>query len=203
MPLDASYITTNLDCQFRLFSLLLAAYSGSLLLLIKACKCLQKTGWRSTLALTYGAIGVVYGDVGTSPLYVFSSTFTENTPSQTDVLGAMSIIFWTITLIVVVKYMLIVLLADDNGEGGHCFQVLLWLAMGQCLCASLYMLATALTCPAILLFRACSNVQWYSCLLPFVTEVCGDTIMIIISHVCRRDFCPLLSHMPFCRHETC
>ncbi|DBA83964.1 TPA: Potassium transporter, variant 2 [Trebouxia sp. C0004] len=80
-------------------------------------KC-KKRGWRSTLALTYSAIGVVYGDVGTSPLYVFSSTFTENTPSETDVLGAMSIIFWTITLIVVVKYMLIVLLADDNGEGG-------------------------------------------------------------------------------------
>ena len=65
----------------------------------------------------------MYGDVGTSPLYVFSSTFTENTPSETDVLGAMSIIFWTITLIVVVKYMLIVLLADDNGEGGHCLEV--------------------------------------------------------------------------------
>ncbi len=80
---------------------------------------LQKKGWRSTLALTYSAIGVVYGDVGTSPLYVFSSTFTENTPSETDVLGAMSIIFWTITLIVVVKYMLIVLLADDNGEGQY------------------------------------------------------------------------------------
>ncbi len=78
---------------------------------------LQKKGWRSTLALTYGAIGVVYGDVGTNPLYVFSSTFTENTPTETDVLGAMSIIFWTITLIVVVKYMLIVLMADDNGEG--------------------------------------------------------------------------------------
>lgn len=65
----------------------------------------------------HSAIGVVYGDVGTSPLYVFSSTFTENTPTETDVLGAMSIIFWTITLVVVVKYMLIVLLADDNGEG--------------------------------------------------------------------------------------
>lgn len=71
------------------------------------------------LALTYSAIGVIYGDVGTSPLYVFSSTFTSNTPTNTDVLGAMSIIFWTITLVVVVKYMLIVLLADDNGEGEH------------------------------------------------------------------------------------
>lgn len=78
---------------------------------------LQKKGWPSTFALAYSAVGVVYGDVGTSPLYVFSSTFTTGTPTETDVLGAMSIIFWTITLIVVVKYMLIVLLADDNGEG--------------------------------------------------------------------------------------
>lgn len=78
---------------------------------------LQKKSWRNTLALTYSAIGVVYGDVGTSPLYVFSSTFTEKIPTETDVLGAMSIIFWTITLIVVVKYMLIILMADDNGEG--------------------------------------------------------------------------------------
>ncbi|KAL0023251.1 hypothetical protein WJX79_010795 [Trebouxia sp. C0005] len=78
----------------------------------------RKKGWPSTFALAYSAVGVVYGDVGTSPLYVFSSTFTTDTPTETDVLGAMSIIFWTITLIVVVKYMLIVLLADDNGEGG-------------------------------------------------------------------------------------
>ncbi|KAL3135172.1 hypothetical protein ABBQ38_006263 [Trebouxia sp. C0009 RCD-2024] len=78
----------------------------------------RKKGWPSTFGLAYSAVGVVYGDVGTSPLYVFSSTFTTGTPTETDVLGAMSIIFWTITLIVVVKYMLIVLLADDNGEGG-------------------------------------------------------------------------------------
>ncbi|KAL3134333.1 hypothetical protein ABBQ38_006590 [Trebouxia sp. C0009 RCD-2024] len=88
----------------------------------------RKKGWPSTFALAYSAVGVVYGDVGTSPLYVFSSTFTTDTPTETDVLGAMSIIFWTITLIVVVKYMLIVLLADDNGEGQYlpwtCLKVL-------------------------------------------------------------------------------
>ena len=49
--------------------------------------------------------------------YVFSSTFTQKIPTETDVLGAMSIIFWTITLVVVVKYMIIILMADDNGEG--------------------------------------------------------------------------------------
>ena len=48
---------------------------------------------------------------------MFSSTFTQKIPTETDVLGAMSIIFWTITLVVVVKYMIIILMADDTGEG--------------------------------------------------------------------------------------
>ncbi|KAI9727857.1 MAG: hypothetical protein M1834_007903 [Cirrosporium novae-zelandiae] len=73
-------------------------------------------GW--TLAwLAYQANGVIYGDIGTSPLYVYSSTFTSN-PSHDDLLGAVSLIIWTLTLMVTVKYVLIVLRADDEGEGG-------------------------------------------------------------------------------------
>jgi hypothetical protein len=53
----------------------------------------------------------------TSPLYVYSSTFTSN-PSHDDLLGALSLIIWSLTLIVTVKYVCIVLLADDEGEGG-------------------------------------------------------------------------------------
>ena len=53
--------------------------------------------------LGWAACGVIFGDIGTSPLYVFSSTFTEGPPTENDVLGAMSIIFWTITLLVVVS----------------------------------------------------------------------------------------------------
>jgi KUP system potassium uptake protein len=67
--------------------------------------------------LAYQSIGVIYGDIGTSPLYVYSSTF-ESDPSYDDLLGVLSIIIWTITLMVTVKYVLIVLLADDEGEGG-------------------------------------------------------------------------------------
>jgi KUP system potassium uptake protein len=55
--------------------------------------------------------------VGTSPLYTFESTF-HHTPTQADVLGVTGLIFWTMTLIVLVKYVLIVLRADDSGEGG-------------------------------------------------------------------------------------
>ena len=54
---------------------------------------------------------------GTSPLYVFPNVFASQ-PSSEDVVGAMSLIFWTLTLIVVVKYTLIVLRFNDNGEGG-------------------------------------------------------------------------------------
>ena len=67
--------------------------------------------------LAYQSTGVIYGDIGTSPLYVYSSTFTSQ-PSYDDLVGALSIIIWKLTLTVTVKYMLIVLSADDDGEGG-------------------------------------------------------------------------------------
>lgn len=60
---------------------------------------------------------MIYGDIGTSPLYVFSSTF-PTPPSNEDLVGALSLIIWAITLIVTVKYVGIVLNADDDGEGG-------------------------------------------------------------------------------------
>ncbi|KAF4636440.1 hypothetical protein G7Y89_g1645 [Cudoniella acicularis] len=74
------------------------------------------TGWM-LLWLAYQSTGVIYGDIGTSPLYVYSSTFTSQ-PSYDDLVGALSIIIWTLTLMVTVKYMFIVLSADDDGEGG-------------------------------------------------------------------------------------
>lgn len=69
------------------------------------------------LWLGFQSCGVIYGDIGTSPLYVFSSTFTAQ-PSWDDLTGALSIIIWSLTLIVSVKYVCIVLAADDDGQGG-------------------------------------------------------------------------------------
>lgn len=60
---------------------------------------------------------MIYGDIGTSPLYVYSSTFSSE-PSYDDLLGVLSIIIWTLTLIVSVQYVTIVLYADDDGQGG-------------------------------------------------------------------------------------
>lgn len=69
------------------------------------------------LWLAYQSIGVIYGDIGTSPLYVFSSTFTE-APSRQDLIGVLSIIIWSITIMVTIKYIFIILHADNDGEGG-------------------------------------------------------------------------------------
>ncbi|WP_119155012.1 potassium transporter Kup [Caldimonas tepidiphila] len=71
-------------------------------------------------ALTLGALGVVYGDIGTSPLYALKEVFhTGQVPvSPENVLGVLSLIFWTMTIIVSLKYVLLILRADNNGEGG-------------------------------------------------------------------------------------
>ncbi|XP_068636859.1 putative potassium transporter 12 isoform X1 [Aristolochia californica] len=72
-----------------------------------------------TLALAFQTLGVVYGDLGTSPLYVFSDVFSKvPIKSEIDVLGALSLVMYTITLIPFAKYVFIVLKANDNGEGG-------------------------------------------------------------------------------------
>ncbi|KAI8030082.1 Potassium transporter 6 [Camellia lanceoleosa] len=70
-----------------------------------------------TLLLAYQSLGIVYGDIGTSPLYVLSSVEFKD-PVEDDILGIFSLIFWTLTLIPLIKYVFIVLRADDNGEGG-------------------------------------------------------------------------------------
>ncbi|KAF7555244.1 hypothetical protein G7Z17_g2309 [Cylindrodendrum hubeiense] len=67
--------------------------------------------------VAFQSTGIIYGDIGTSPLYVYSSTFTSQ-PSWEDLTGALSIIIWSLTLIVTLKYTFIVLRADDDGQGG-------------------------------------------------------------------------------------
>lgn len=80
------------------------------------------SGARGRAALTVGALGVVYGDIGTSPLYSLQTVFSIDhgavRPTSGDVYGAISLVFWTITLIVSVKYVTLILRADNDGEGG-------------------------------------------------------------------------------------
>ncbi len=73
------------------------------------------------LALAAAAIGVVFGDIGTSPLYALRECFSPLhglAPERDNVLGVVSLIFWSLSLIVCVKYLLVVLRADNRGEGG-------------------------------------------------------------------------------------
>ncbi|MEP7089040.1 MAG: potassium transporter Kup [Nocardioidaceae bacterium] len=82
-----------------------------------------KTRTPAQAALTLGALGVVYGDIGTSPLYTIQTVFNPADPhpvsaNMTSVYGVISLIFWSVTIIVTLKYVLLVLRADNDGEGG-------------------------------------------------------------------------------------
>src|SRR5216684_579746 len=69
--------------------------------------------------LTIAALGVVYGDIGTSPLYaVRQSLLAFEDTSEHAILGALSLIFWSLVLIVTVKYVVVIMQADNRGEGG-------------------------------------------------------------------------------------
>ena len=74
------------------------------------------------LGLALGAIGVVFGDIGTSPLYALQTVFSIDghavKPTSSDVYGVISLVFWSITLIVSVKYVMFILRSDNDGEGG-------------------------------------------------------------------------------------
>jgi len=75
----------------------------------------------SLSALALGAIGVVYGDIGTSPLYTLKQVFMANPGiaiERTNILGTLSLIFWSLIIVVSLKYVLFVMRADNRGEGG-------------------------------------------------------------------------------------
>jgi KUP system potassium uptake protein len=78
---------------------------------------------QSRTLLTIGALGVVFGDIGTSPIYTIQTVFNPGDPhpvpvSTDSVFGIVSLIFWAVTIIVTIKYVLLVLRADNQGEGG-------------------------------------------------------------------------------------
>ena len=72
-------------------------------------------------ALVLGALGVVFGDIGTSPLYALRETFLHGSgmaPTREHVLGVLSMLFWAVTLTVTIKYVVLIMRADNKGEGG-------------------------------------------------------------------------------------
>lgn len=78
-------------------------------------------GHKRLLGLSLGALGVVFGDIGTSPLYVMSSAFSGGyglSMTPDNVLGVVSLVLWTLIIIVCIKYQVFVMRADNKGEGG-------------------------------------------------------------------------------------
>jgi len=75
------------------------------------------------LALTLAALGVVFGDIGTSPLYALHAVFSVDggavKPDEATVYGVISMVFWSVTVIVSLKYVTFIMRADNEGEGGR------------------------------------------------------------------------------------
>lgn len=89
---------------------------------------------RRTWALTLGALGIVFGDLATSPLYSLRECFSEHygiAPTPENILGVLSMIIWSLIIIVFVKYILFVLKADNKGEGGILSLLALAVPMSQ------------------------------------------------------------------------
>jgi KUP system potassium uptake protein len=83
----------------------------------------QRQSRRYLLTLSIGALGVVYGDIGTSPLYAFKECFMEHhgyrlAPTPANVMGVLSLITWSLVVVISIKYLLFVMRADNRGEGG-------------------------------------------------------------------------------------
>jgi KUP system potassium uptake protein len=78
----------------------------------------EKSSLKALTALSLGALGIVYGDIGTSPLYALRESLVHVGPGRAHVLGIVSLVFWSLTLVVVLKYLTFILRADNHGEGG-------------------------------------------------------------------------------------
>jgi KUP system potassium uptake protein len=87
-------------------------------LLSSVTRIVVQGSWARTLMLAFQSVGVVYGDIGTSPLYVYSSTFPDGIRHPDDLLGVLSLILYTLILIPMLKYVFVVLHANYNGDGG-------------------------------------------------------------------------------------
>src|SRR5690349_16662425 len=146
------------------------------------------TSGPSLLALIVGSFGVVYGDIGTSPLYAFRVAVTtaagpEGRPTPLIVYGILSLILWSLIIIVTLKYVVILLRADNNGEGGTLTlmalakratgQAAVWVPLFGIAGAALFY-GDALITPAISVLSAIEGLNEYNPAFgPFVMPLAG------------------------------
>ncbi|MER8380654.1 potassium transporter Kup [Mesorhizobium sp. M0142] len=124
----------------------------------------------STKVLMLGALGVVYGDIGTSPIYAFREALhaSSGPVARNDVLGVLSLIVWALTIIVTIKYVAFVLRADNKGEGGTLSLMSLArsaypngakLILGIGLCGAALFFGDAIITPAISVLSAVEGLE--------------------------------------------
>ncbi|HEY8559591.1 MAG TPA: KUP/HAK/KT family potassium transporter [Pyrinomonadaceae bacterium] len=142
---------------------------------------------RVTFASLLVALGIVFGDIGTSPLYTFSAIVGERTLNETLVLGGFSAVFWTLTIQTTVKYILIVLSADNNGEGGVfslyaliCQNAGKWIIYPTIIGGS-FILAEGIITPPISVSSAVEGLRIYEPNLPTIPIVIGILILIFVA----------------------
>ena len=124
------------------------------------------------MAAVIGATGIVYGDIGTSPLYALEETLTEaGRFNHTAVLGSLSLILWALTISVTIKYVSIIMRADNEGEGGilamfalaqrHCIAGSLWARMvvWLALAGTAFFFCDSLITPAVTVLSAVEGVR--------------------------------------------
>ncbi len=148
---------------------------------------------RSLAALAIGAVGVVYGDVGTSPLYTMKEVFGGTHPvpvSPESVFGILSLIFWSIVLVISVKYAWFIMRADNRGEGGTMALIALvlrgfpednrkrWLLMGLGIFGASLFYGDGMITPAISVLSAVEGLEIATpALKPFVLPITAIVIV--------------------------
>jgi KUP system potassium uptake protein len=133
------------------------------------------------------ALGIVFGDIGTSPLYTFSAIVGEQTINEILVIGGLSAIFWTLTIQTTIKYIIIVLSADNNGEGGVFSLYALihekagkWILYPTIIGGS-FILAEGIITPPISVSSAIEGLRIYSPDIPTIPIVIGILIILFVA----------------------
>jgi KUP system potassium uptake protein len=136
---------------------------------------------RVTAAGLIIALGIIYGDIGTSPLYVFNAIIGGRTVSEELIIGALSCIIWTLTLQTTIKYVILILRADNRGEGGTFALYALvrrrkkWLVI-PAMVGGAALLADGIITPPISITSAVEGLGE----LPALREMATDTVVIIV-----------------------
>jgi KUP system potassium uptake protein len=136
---------------------------------------------RVTAAGLIIALGIIYGDIGTSPLYVFNSIVKDRVVDEALILGTLSCIIWTLTLQTTIKYVILILRADNRGEGGTFALYALvrrrkkWLVI-PAMIGGAALLADGIITPPISITSAIEGLEE----LPYLRGMATDTIVIIV-----------------------